>query len=83
MTTGELIERLQHLPSDLQVILAADTEGKAYSPVAALQVGLYVADSGALGSFEGVPSGDANAVVLLPARRVPDDGQLWSWSSDR
>jgi hypothetical protein len=83
MTAGELIARLQQLPSDMQVILAADADAKVFSPVAALQFGLYVADTATLGSLEGVPSGDANAVVLIPAQRLGDEGRLWSWSSDR
>jgi hypothetical protein len=48
MTLAELrsaLAELDHLPGDTIVVLAKDAEGNGYSPLAAVNEGMYLADT--------------------------------------
>jgi hypothetical protein len=45
MTVKELINELKDYPQDAVVVMSSDREGNAYSPLAALNEGIYVPDS--------------------------------------
>lgn len=44
-TVGDLVDWLLVQPRDRRVVLAKDTEGNGFSPLATVSVGMYVAES--------------------------------------
>jgi hypothetical protein len=65
MTVKELIARLNEMPQDAIVVASKDAEGNDFSPVASLEVGVYMPRNGWAGEWIPEEPGDSGASVCL------------------